>query len=597
MSDNTATDEYDEFDPANFDFTPRVLTWDDVGEDCMEVIVQRLLDETQEEDPHKWAWLKPSERTERARKLYNPKYSVRDEGDRMWMEEEFPGYTFNWETASSHHDHPLSHMMTELNEIEMTSSLVASGKRYIDLFGNGARDLKYKRNAVTAYGLFTPRDYLRYQNPTSNMVRYDLDKICDPNSWMGKIDDVCITHALYYLTMDQIGRIVNTTATRRLRALVHRHPESGGHLNRGELAYSVDRETLQVMQVNKHTGEYYSHPTLEALFHQFSARTEAGGVAWTVTKAGGDSYVITFVGCPREMCMPLMPARLLDKVSVRTEDSGVTVHTFLRWSWVTYKREGASVCLDDGDLLTKLRRYVTGKQRDPKLWTETMNLARRLTNKADIISIHGGGAHKAEPAMLVDYVASAFYMDVKHELETCISAVKSNETMIKSLNKFYGDGTLPTDLVLASRVAQKAAGVVKTVYDHYEERFLDQVQASENAVVATVDAVASIKKAVKKRRKDRHEKALADAAVLSFAEPALPPPPEELVPQVLVTPPLEHFVPEPPAQPSTSALLARGVREHYSRRFDSQGYFTVPSPRSATVTHLTMANVSGEFGT
>jgi hypothetical protein len=442
----------DEFDPNTFDWgdpAPGVKL-DDVGEDIEEIAIEAALRVHQ--DTFGWTYLKRSDVKETAGRLYRAKFFVPKEG-REWLEEQYPAYTFVWDTALSHHDHPVSHITTELNEVGMVESLVREKKTWIDLFGNGNRDRKYKRKCYNMYSLKTPKDYIRYQKLGDYDVPYDLAKLCDPTSIYGKIDHVTCTHAAYYLSMDDIGRIVNTSKTRVLEALVHRHSDVHGFLNHKEQEYWVNEEGT-VRQVNVRTGEKYSHPSLEALFHQGSARTARGGVAWTIKAAGGDSFIVKFVGCPNEICETFTPLRFLQPETRETvEYRGLTVKKFLHWTWMSASTVDGEVVIEDHDLFNKLRRYVAGKQRVPRLKTELMNHARRLCNKDDIISVHGGGASGIATASIHHYVEAAFYIDQRSELDMAVSLHKDNANITKALNAYYESGVTPKDFSTVTEAA------------------------------------------------------------------------------------------------------------------------------------------------
>jgi hypothetical protein len=451
----------EDYDPDNFDWGDESDLNIDLGNDG-DAVVSAMVSAAMKasEDAFGWSWIARGDITESRKKMFKVKVVVKEE-DRAWIEQEWPAYAFVWDTAHKHHDHPVSHLATELNEIEMVDDLVASGTEYIDLFGNGNRDGKYRRRCRNLYTLATPKDYIRAQKPNVRDQKYNLDELCDPESDLGKIDDVTCTHALYYLTMDDIGRIVNTSGKRRLRALIHRHPESAGTLNRGELRYKVSFEG-DVEQVNVLTGEKYTHPSMEALFHQSSARTAHGGVAWTSRKAGGDSFFVDFVGCPSEMCDEYVPlVDISPETRTIVELDGVRVKTFLHFTWIVHDTANGQVVLDDVDLFTKLRRFASCKKRDARLMNDLAHHARRLTNKADIIAIHGGGAHEISSALLSDYVNAAFYVDVRHELETALAFQKANERMVAALNAYYENGVVPADFTLPSKVINVISGAGK----------------------------------------------------------------------------------------------------------------------------------------
>jgi len=122
-----------------------------------------------------------------------------------------------------------------------------------------------------------------------------------------RIHDVTLTHALYYMQLGNVAEFCNAHPLNRMHAIVHRHPLVSGTLNAGELSYTVDEEGI-VTQQNVATGETYVHPSVEALFHQFSAQTSNGGLAWTVRQLGGDSFLIEFVGCPNSVCGSMFPS-------------------------------------------------------------------------------------------------------------------------------------------------------------------------------------------------------------------------------------------------------------------------------------------------
>jgi len=450
----------DEYDPETFDWgsedTPGIDV-DSVGPDIVEQLVQSALNA--HENRYGWRYLKKSDRKEGAGRLFRVKHYVPEE-KREFFEREFPGYTFVWDGALGHHDHPVAHLCTELNEIEMVERLVEQGEQYIDLFGNGGRDRKYKRNCINMYSMSTPKDYLRYQNKTSTDVEFNMEKLCDPNGSLGKINHIVMTHSLYYLTLERVARIVNVHSGRRLHALVHRHSQTHGSLNSGEQEYWVDHNGV-VTQRNVSTGEYYNHKTLEPLFHQYSAKTPFGGVAWTARAAGGDSFILEFVGCPNEICTEYENIQVLKTRSWEEYSyANISVQKFLHWTWMSATTAEGIVTVEDLDLFDKLRRYVAGKARTPRLKTETMNHARRLCNKDDIIAIHGGGAHGIRVASMKDYVEIAFRVDMKSELDIALSFHKEDRKIISALNAYYEKGEMPRDFTTLTYAATVSARTI-----------------------------------------------------------------------------------------------------------------------------------------
>jgi len=251
-------------------------------------------------------------------------------------------------------------------------------------------------------------------------------------------------------------------------------------LNGGELEYWVS-ESGRVKQVNVLTGEKYEHPSLEAMFHQTSAKTKAGGVAWTIRASGGDSFEIELVGCPNEVCEVFTPLRLLKPETWEEYTyNSVSVKKFLHWTWMQASVGTGKVRIEDIDLFTKLRRYVAGKKRTPALQTELMNHARRLCNKLDIISIHGGGAHEVPVASMNDYVQTAFYVDARAELDMAISMHRDNAKLVLALNKYYEDGTMPKDFVAASAAATWTA----RMFSDQAVKIINSLKAHSEVTVA-----------------------------------------------------------------------------------------------------------------
>lgn len=471
----------DEYDPENFDWGDDDipgLNIDAIGEDIVEQLIMTALDA--HEGHYGWRYLRKTDRKEGAGRLFRVPYYM-PEKDREFFEVEFPGYTFVWDGALGHHDHPVAHLCRELNELEMVDRLVTAGEQYIDLFGDGKRDSKYLRNCVVMYMLATAKDYLRYQKKTGNMIPFDMEKLCDPEGVLGKLNHVVLTHGLYYLKLEDIARIVNVHSGRRLHALIHRHSQTHGSLNNGEQEYWVDHNGV-VTQKNVATGEYYRHPTLEPLFHQFSAKTRYGGLAWTVRKAGGDSFILEFVGCPNEVCGEFENIQALKTKSWEEYSyANISVQKFLHWTWMSASTAEGIVTIEDMDLFDKLRRYVAGKARTPRLKTETMNHARRLCNKDDIISLHGGGASGIRVASMKDYVEIAFRVDMKSELDIAISFHREDRKIIAALNNYYEKGEMPRDFtaityaasVSARTVSDAASSILESIKEAQDVRLAD----------------------------------------------------------------------------------------------------------------------------
>jgi len=385
---------------------------------------------------------------------------------REYFEEHYPTLKFQWETAYKHTDHPRSRLARELTESEMVDPILGASKPYIDYCGSGSRNVKAGRNAITLYAKFTPKDYLSYQRTQVGDRILDWKKLISGLYEVeGKrVHDLCITHALYYLSLKQIGEFVNAHPMNRVHATVHRHREAHGFLNGGEQEYWVS-EKGDVTQRNTRTGETYSHVSMEALFHQWSAKTMFGGVAWTARELPGDTFLMEFVGCPNKVAAPFVALSFLQPESRSvTSTNNMVVKTFLGWTWMSTRWNGQEVLLDNVELLEKLRLYISGRKRSPAEKTALWNHARRLCNERDVISMHGGNVMRIDSqSLMVHYVECAFYMDVRRELEVAISYAQENNDLVVALNKYYETGIAPTTHNLTSKVIKVAVGAITGV--------------------------------------------------------------------------------------------------------------------------------------
>lgn len=454
-----ATNTFDEDDFDWGDDTPGI-TLADVHVDIAQEAVMAAL--RSNETAFGWTYLLGSDRKPTKGRVFRVKHFIGEE-DRKFFTDNWPGYTFIWDCAVEHHDHPRSHLANELNEIEALEGWTKDGEVFLDMFGNPGRAKKYKRSAIILRNKNTAKDYIRHQYGDGRCVNFNMEALCDPKSTIGKVDRVFLNQALYYLTKNDIARILHTSERRVIKAVIHRHSQTWGELNGGEQEYRVSEEGI-VEHINVRTGEKYVHPSLEAMFRQNTARTEFGGIAWTTRALGGDAFLLEFVGCPNELCEEYKPLQFLKTKSWEEYSySNITVKKCLGWVWMTASTTKGVVKIEDLNLFNTLRRYAACKQRTPGLHTEMASLARRLTNKADIISIHGGGASDIPIASMADYVEVAKYIDMRHEIEIAVSMYKENVDIMGALNAYYATGALPADFTRTTKVVKKVTSVATKV--------------------------------------------------------------------------------------------------------------------------------------
>jgi len=273
------------------------------------------------------------------------------------------------------------------------------------------------------------------------------------------------THALYYMSLDDVASWLGGNPSAEFHAVIHRHNKSKGHLSKGELSYTVDADGF-VEQTNPLTGFKYGHKTMEPLFHTDSCRVHEGkvGLAWDISKLAGDNYLVKFVLCGVDSAnKSLDPWNLIrtDREVYVTGD--VTVYRALSFEWYVYHSQDGQVVLEDVELYDRLRRIVSGKERTPRTKADLMAMCRRLANKNDIISIHQGFAHVVPPELMTYYVSAAFYADVKKELEIAIMYHRENSKAISALNKYIAEGVVPVDMTVVAKIGRAVAAPFTTL--------------------------------------------------------------------------------------------------------------------------------------
>jgi hypothetical protein len=298
------------------------------------------------------------------------------------------------------------------------------------------------------------------------------------------------THALYYMSLEDVACWLGANPDAEFHGVIHRHDKSKGHLNKGELKYTVDADGY-AHQVNPLTGFTYSHRSMEPLFRTDSCRLFGGkvGLTWDINKLAGDNYHVKFVLCDPENC-----TKILDPWSIIKHDrevtirGDVTVYRALGFEWYVYHGSDGRVLLDDVELYDRLRRTIAGKERSPRAKADLMAMCRRLANKNDIISIHQGFCHEVSPDKMTDYVNAAFYTDVQHELEVALMYHRENKEAVVALNRFIVEGHVPTDLTSLARVGRAVvtpfhalSGLLK---DHSADKASDLVSGRMPSVVS-----------------------------------------------------------------------------------------------------------------
>jgi len=349
----------------------------------------------------------------------------------------------------------MSHCLTEISEDLVVRGFGATP--FVSVWGNAARHRRMGHGGAKVVGSrVIPHDWFR--NRGMDEIVTNVDDFVKARGHM-KYRLFLSTHALYYMSLEEVACWLGGNPDAEFHAVVHRHAKSAGHLNKGELKYEVDSDG-KVTQTNPVTGFKYSHRSLEPLFHVDSCRVFGGkvGLAWDINRLAGDNYHIKFVLCDPSACTKVVdPFEIIKKDREVFIRGDVTVYRSLGYEWYVYHGPDKQVLLADVELYDRLRRTIAGKERSPRAKSDLMAMCRRLANKNDIISIHQGFAHEVSPELMTDYVNAAFYADVKHELEVALMYHRENKGAVDALNRFIVEGKVPVDASILAYVGRAVA--------------------------------------------------------------------------------------------------------------------------------------------
>jgi hypothetical protein len=345
--------------------------------------------------------------------------------------------------------------LTEISEDVVVRKF--SGEPFVDVWGNYSRRKRMGHtNAKVVSSRVVPHDWFRNRGVEESVT--DIHAFKEGGGHL-RYRLFLATHALYYMSLDQVASWMGGNMDAEFHCIVHRHNKSRGHLNKGELLYNTDSNGY-VRQTNPATGFTYGHRSIEPLFHTDSCRVHNGkvGLTWDINKLAGDNYHIKFVLCDVDKAQKIVdPWMLISKDREVYTRGDVTVYRILKYEWYVYHSDRGQRLLEDVELYDRLRRNVAGKPRTPRMKDELMAMCRRLANKNDIISIHQGFAHEVPPELMSDYVNAAFYADVKHELEVALAHHRENKEAVAALNKFYTEGTPPVDFTNVAKIGRAVA--------------------------------------------------------------------------------------------------------------------------------------------
>lgn len=377
------------------------------------------------------------------------------------MQSAFPRTTFRC-TADTAHDHPWAHTETMI-ATNSALRLVPGGHTIIDVFGKPSAGDKFVRSQARSHrpkvmigyqAKKTERDYVRaldWGNEVADdgRLRYIVGNgsVVDDSAMPITADGVTIggvhvpgneltwlcNHTFYYLTDEQIARMLKPKGSRML-AVVLKHSADNGNMFMGEMTYS--RERGMVEQVNVHTGERYLHRDVSYLWtsKEKVVRTEHGSYAWTFHMVSDSTWIVRVTGVPdlderfvaRSKHIGLRAAAW----ELNDHDQSPTLFNHPRLAMLPcttvtmfgsipvvqlFGREDLKYRLTNLDFFEYLASKMVGRPRNPEIHADLFAIAR---SACDTVGTSvGGRSFRVAWSDIADHVALAFLSGIERETE------------------------------------------------------------------------------------------------------------------------------------------------------------------------------------
>jgi len=317
----------------------------------------------------------------------------------------FPDWWFV-QVAAGGHDHPVSHVTTQVATYEAQQKL--RGKRVLDIHGNPTANeavMNQRRDAgaiTTVVSLETPKDFLRQATKwgpemQGNRRRYHIaaglrDIAQHPERIAHDKDAFLGVHTAYYYPMREIANMLACSPNAPATFIMHKFDGQSGTLNNGELRW-VKKDGM-ITQTNVLTNERYVHPDNSHWFNTstWTRRTalEAhtrdanydvkDGLTWTTNMCCEGTFIITAVAITSRAAH-LDPLRLMPCI----EDDAV-----LRWGGVDInvgpETHFVPIPGTHAKLFDELRAKMNFKLRDDKKFAAHVNTCEQkalLYNKVE----------------------------------------------------------------------------------------------------------------------------------------------------------------------------------------------------------------------
>jgi hypothetical protein len=332
-----------------------------------------------------------------------------------------------------------------------------AGARICDVYGNqNASDSfnagqqrgnnpKWMQALVTNWG---GSDFLREvtkwgpQTATDGTRRYIKNTIrreYEANRFEN-FDAFQLIHTLYYISREDVLRMVNSKAGAMALALVHTHPGQEGFINEGEQRFK--KQNGYVRQWNVKTNTRYTHYDLAPFYFRENktfwgeGEFEGLGMQWECHFVCENTWIIQIVGARKDDIEEEDTVDFdagFDGYDATSADAlnAVMANDFLPTEPVVEfitTPDGTCVPLrlTSDRLLKELKQYALGKARTPQLFADLVKHAGLLTRRSPLFPDQE--VLVVEPDHIIDHVASA-YVNNSREAEIVGAVASLQESM------------------------------------------------------------------------------------------------------------------------------------------------------------------------
>lgn len=247
-------------------------------------------------------------------------------------------------------------------------------------------DVDRKQKFDTRFNLLKLSDKATSTSTVKNMTTCEhLAETC--YCLLGNHYDLAISiHSIYYLTKEDIGKIIFNTKSKQLYAVLHLFPYTSGTLCQ-DLNYVTEDDGTITTRTKELKDTVYNHPNVDWLHETACCSTSHGTFTWNCQKKIGDTYIYRFFETPVQLANPQ---------KIVTADSGYEFYTILGETYYKSK-QGRSIRMPS-NIIDRHKSKITFKAR-------TEGILINLTNdlRKDLVQV--GSTDARDLAAMTDYVA------------------------------------------------------------------------------------------------------------------------------------------------------------------------------------------------